>query len=583
MRKQFFLFFAFIAVFNSTFAMEDPHKKPDARMQFFEDFDQFYSKNSYLDKQTIITGFTQRLFTLLTDFFFNPHQQALEYIQDISHILLTKNNSHHLSRDNFDHTIEHYIALFNDPHFVAIIAEYLQRSFQDFQSFTVKDLVEFIIIQKNKFLKQPAIESKKRNRENPERTTQPTKNPKQIKHKISFLLNKEQPIDFARTLMHTILNALSSDQDYQQLSHSYKTIVDKVYKKIHYNLNRIFFKKNFIQHLKEILLRESFLTQLTALVTLELHSMNEIQVDAIASYISEKINEKINNYYSLIQLESSIQILDEEEEEEEEIIEAKNQPNNQEINISLDSTTTHSCALCSYEHPNYFTSLQGLYNHYRIVHQKHYCKTCHSFLNSSKELNNHKIIYHIKCKKCKSYFKDENAITQHQQKAHPKRKNVQYKCENCDQSFKTKKMLIDHQITHQELCCNVCQTTFATNKELIGHLNLHHIQCPQCKVYFENEQIFGEHKSKDHNKIIKFTCNLCNKTLDASISLKNHVLMQHEKKSICRNCSAVFDTKNELSDHQNLKHVKCPLCNLYLKNQQNLVVHIRIKHPIKKV
>ena len=106
-----------------------------------------------------------------------------------------------------------------------------------------------------------------------------------------------------------------------------------------------------------------------------------------------------------------------------------------------------------------------------------------------------------------------------------------YQCDQCQKSYKNLKSFS----SHKKLCgkvtaaCHLCQKTFKSVRYLKIHVrNIHQkvpqYKCDQCQLTFRTEAKLKSHR-KDHNIV----CDICQKPFQNRDSLKSHIRKSHKK------------------------------------------------------
>ncbi|XP_073823862.1 uncharacterized protein isoform X2 [Musca autumnalis] len=116
--------------------------------------------------------------------------------------------------------------------------------------------------------------------------------------------------------------------------------------------------------------------------------------------------------------------------------------------------------------------------------------------------------------------------------------------------------------------------------------------CPNIEYL---EDVSKETPPSDLSKLaVKYTCHICNKSFTAQSSRNRHVKRQHEKvtRIDCALCELSFSNLYNLRAHQKSVHfsafvkvgniIKCPQCRLTYKTEASLIKHILSKHKKEK-
>ena len=103
---------------------------------------------------------------------------------------------------------------------------------------------------------------------------------------------------------------------------------------------------------------------------------------------------------------------------------------------------------------------------------------------------------------------------------------------------------------------------------------------------FQEKRRMKEHILTVHQSM-RFACKICGKTYASSLSLRNHVRLNHEGKKPppekCPHCEKIFKGIGTLKRHIDNVHEKkrphaCHLCGLSFSQSGNLKNHLKGKH-----
>lgn len=107
------------------------------------------------------------------------------------------------------------------------------------------------------------------------------------------------------------------------------------------------------------------------------------------------------------------------------------------------------------------------------------------------------------CDTCGSKFFCSGSLRKH--KALHDDKDIRYRCEICNKSYKTKESLNDHLKAHQgrfDHACDLCDNAYVRKDKLIRHrLKIHNIKeyrCPLCPLEFAKLTELKQHNQEEH-------------------------------------------------------------------------------------
>ena len=184
----------------------------------------------------------------------------------------------------------------------------------------------------------------------------------------------------------------------------------------------------------------------------------------------------------------------------------------------------------------------ALKKHNARVHHKQInfrCKYCPKQSYYKEDHDNHVLFKHenrdsFKCELCPKKYAFSIVLKDHVKRIHSA--SYDFPCDICDSKFKVQRVLQKHKKdqhnqAREEFTCKVC------SKQVIGKSNLllHHkthmekIKCDECNklIAYSNMQRHIRIKHSQTSSQQMHSCNVCNKTLKSSISLKSHILNHH--------------------------------------------------------
>ncbi|XP_038110951.1 zinc finger protein 286A-like [Culex quinquefasciatus] len=170
-----------------------------------------------------------------------------------------------------------------------------------------------------------------------------------------------------------------------------------------------------------------------------------------------------------------------------------------------------------------------------------------------------------------------------------KRKRV-YQCSLCGQIFASGYNLKEHESVHNPerlIKCPLCPKEFNRRNNYKRHMVVHKEQfkCTECDRSFRNGSTLEEHISTKHRGERPHQCKQCPKTYLTSASLFTHVQAIHKQnfRFKCDICFKSFLTKTILErhtlKHQGVKFSHCPHCDNKYESNNYLKQHIAERHP----
>lgn len=220
------------------------------------------------------------------------------------------------------------------------------------------------------------------------------------------------------------------------------------------------------------------------------------------------------------------------------------------------------------------------------------------------------------CHVCSETFCNQSSLKRHQLRKH---KNVEYTCDLCDTSFKTKrdievhmrrehrrnqgvrflyseKLNVDLSDMYEKLeepegmVCSFCSYVDYDEVSLNEHLTTHQevvdsgkMYCIHCPSPIDTMQFMISHTRTHNEKLKTHRCRICNKTFPFDDKFINH-LRNHRKNQnkicFCPECGKKFSKPRMLDDHIRFIHNKesmfcCNQCGQNFGSKSALNGHIR--------
>ena len=195
------------------------------------------------------------------------------------------------------------------------------------------------------------------------------------------------------------------------------------------------------------------------------------------------------------------------------------------------------------------------------------------------------------CKICGKLFIEKSKMVQHVKfHTNPKPKI----CEKCGKGFPTTVSLKLHMANmHVEnkdmVQCSQCAKMYTNKSSLQYHMRSAHdfsifFPCLTCNKTFKHKRLLTIHELT-HKETRDFKCDKCEATFKRASGLLAHQ-KRHEKayKFFCETCNKGFYEKRKLQQHENIhtgtKPFKCSVCDYKCAFEGNLSKHMKIHKTI---
>lgn len=199
------------------------------------------------------------------------------------------------------------------------------------------------------------------------------------------------------------------------------------------------------------------------------------------------------------------------------------------------------------------------------LHQILHCELCDMKTLLKSSLARHMKHKHSKnehmyrCTICNMVFDNEHAHTEHNNRLH----SAPIVCEYCYKTFKAKKNLTFHLLSHRnehKYKCHICNKTFMQKHVYEGHVNKHSDirphKCPLCEESFSYRTCFTRHVETCTQKCTgkaQHLCEFCSDTFSRKDSLAGHISAQHSTQKsqyLCGICGKEYKYRSSLTQHQ---------------------------------
>ncbi|XP_072026575.1 uncharacterized protein [Amphiura filiformis] len=195
----------------------------------------------------------------------------------------------------------------------------------------------------------------------------------------------------------------------------------------------------------------------------------------------------------------------------------------------------------------------------------------------------------FKCRQCDRSFKTTQGLEQHKRRTHNsdvKRKNLlvkcrdgeqKYACQRCQKQFNSRKALINHRFTHTTVrpyTCTICGRSFKRQWELHKHKMTHtqqpSVPCTQCDAQFPGRGNLRRHMMRMHSDSKKTTlkpyrCEICLRAYARKPELAEHQnIHTGDRPYMCDTCGKTFSFRSALACHKKLHEVEAPYCVIFV-------------------
>jgi len=196
----------------------------------------------------------------------------------------------------------------------------------------------------------------------------------------------------------------------------------------------------------------------------------------------------------------------------------------------------------------------------------------------------------LECKLCEYKCRKRNPLQNHMLEEH---NEIIYLCEHCDEMFKDKAEMQEHEKTiHGGIkypCPEFdCPYTTSDVKELEEHVEIHQdfvIPCEFCEYKAQSMRKLNDHMDESHEGI-KYYCGQCEYNATKREELKSHEDMMHKHNiASCSRCDFTTANAKLLKSHEETFHktieYKCSQCEFKCNWESSLRQHVEKCHGTK--
>ena len=173
------------------------------------------------------------------------------------------------------------------------------------------------------------------------------------------------------------------------------------------------------------------------------------------------------------------------------------------------------------------------------------CDKCGKRFPNTTSLRLHVANMHVEerdkyqCSKCPKMFLSSSSLQYHMRSAHEP--TVSFPCLTCNKTFKQKRLLKIHEVTHsdsRDIKCDKCDASFKRKSDLKRHMKTHgkaytHF-CAICNKGFNEKRKLLEHENT-HSDFRPYACSICEYRCNSKSNLPRHMKIHH--KDTCDTCT----------------------------------------------
>ena len=193
------------------------------------------------------------------------------------------------------------------------------------------------------------------------------------------------------------------------------------------------------------------------------------------------------------------------------------------------------CKICG----KMFIEKSKMVQHFKSHANPKFCDKCGKWFLNNKCLRKHMANMHVEnrdkfqCSKCPKMYLSEAGFKYHMRTAHDS--NIFFTCLTCNKTFKDRKLLQAHEVTHKDtrnFKCDQCDATFKRAIGLLAHQKRHKkayiLFCRTCKKGFYNKRQMQQHENI-HSGLKPFACSICDYRCACESNLPKHMKIHHKE------------------------------------------------------
>ena len=189
-----------------------------------------------------------------------------------------------------------------------------------------------------------------------------------------------------------------------------------------------------------------------------------------------------------------------------------------------------NCPFCSRKRP-VGSTVKHLYKHVKKSHASESETVPFRNIVDEYALYLQSAIERVQCDKCGNYYANPQSLDNHIRDRHG---NESFICSICGSSFRSKRDLESHSVTHNKatIPCDQCdqvykKRTFLNRHIKVVHMNIKNHGCDLCDKRFRSTKALNEHKTAIHDKLKPFACLKCDFRCAKYFNLNLHRERKH--------------------------------------------------------